>query len=68
MPEYARALKEGGRLLLSGFLEEDVQPIVSSATACGLSLVNTASREGWFCLAFVRDWSQGTISQRLCHR
>lgn len=68
MPEYARALKEGGRLLLSGFLEEDVQPIVSSASACGLSLANTASREGWFCLAFVRDRSQGVISQRLCHR
>ncbi len=43
----ARLLSEGGDLLMSGFLEEDVPAILASAAECGLQHIATRSREGW---------------------
>lgn len=53
MPLYASALRKGGKLLLSGFLEEDVAAILSCADANGFmsydSMVpSVRSREGWY--------------------
>lgn len=47
MSSYAAALTPGGDLVMSGFLEADVPAIVSAAAELGLSLVGTASRDGW---------------------
>ena len=47
LPSYAAALERGGDLVMSGFLEADVPAIVSAAAELGLSLVGTASRDGW---------------------
>ena len=47
MPSYAAALTAGGDLVMSGFLEEDVERIVAAAAAEGLEHVATQSREGW---------------------
>ena len=47
MASYAAALTPGGDLVMSGFLEADVPAIVSAAAELGLSLVGTASRDGW---------------------
>ncbi len=47
MPAYAAALTEGGRLAMSGFLEEDVPTIVAAARAEGLDHVATRQRDGW---------------------
>ena len=43
----ARLLSSGGDLLMSGFLEEDVEAILASAASFGLHHVATHSREGW---------------------
>lgn len=47
MPAYAALLTEGGDLLLSGFLEEDVPTVTASAVAAGLSFAEVRTREGW---------------------
>ena len=47
MPSYAAALQPGGDLVMSGFLEPDVEPLVARAAELGLRLVATQSREGW---------------------
>lgn len=47
MPRYAEALAQGGRLAMSGFLEEDVPAVVAAARAEGLEHVATRRREGW---------------------
>lgn len=43
----SRLLNEGGDLLMSGFLAEDVPAIISSAESFGLHHVATLAREGW---------------------
>lgn len=47
MPAFAAALDAGGRLLMSGFLEEDVPIIDSSATEHGFDVESVREREGW---------------------
>ncbi len=47
MPAYAKALRIGGDLLLSGFLAEDVEMLVTCAERLGMHHVETRSREGW---------------------
>lgn len=50
---YARSLRKGGLLLLSGFYDspEDKEPIIAEAAAQGLALEGSRSRGGWCCLA-----------------
>ena len=52
LPTYARSLKRGGTLLVSGFYDADSAVIIDAAKALGLSLAGTSSREGWSCLEF----------------
>ena len=47
MAQSARMLTEGGDLLMSGFLEDDVRDIISSAESVGLKHVQTIERAGW---------------------
>lgn len=49
---YVEALNEGGKLLLSGFLVEDIADITTSASERGLCPVAQSEEEGWVCLVF----------------
>ena len=44
---YARLLKKGGTLLLSGFLEQDVEALVAAAERYGLRRTATRARGEW---------------------
>lgn len=54
MDQMSQRLKEGGFLLTSGFLEEDIELVVEAAQQNGLQLTKTMRREKWRCLAFVK--------------
>lgn len=56
MPAYAAALTEGGRLAMSGFLEEDVPAVVAAARAEGLDHVATRQRDGWMLVLARKPW------------
>ena len=45
----------GGDLVMSGFLEPDVGPIVARAAELGLRHVATQSREGWMLVHVRRE-------------
>ncbi|MDE7305119.1 MAG: 50S ribosomal protein L11 methyltransferase [Alistipes sp.] len=47
MKAYAAALLPGGDLLMSGFLQADVEAVVAAAGQEGLSCVDVVSRDGW---------------------
>ena len=47
MPSFAEALPSGGRLLMSGFLGEDVSIIEVSAAEYGFVVEHVAERDGW---------------------
>ncbi len=47
MARYAEALEEGGVLLMSGFLEQDVDILESKARELGLTPSGTRVRDGW---------------------
>lgn len=50
MPTYARSLRRGGVLLLSGFFDGDVPMLLDAATAAGLHPVDSRTLDGWACL------------------
>lgn len=52
LPTYARCLRPGGLLLLSGFFDADVPVLYDAVTALGLLADGRLSRDGWACLAF----------------
>lgn len=49
---YVEALNDGGKLLLSGFLIEDIADITTSASERGLYPIAQSEEEGWVCLVF----------------
>lgn len=49
---YIDALNEGGKLLLSGFLVEDIADITTAASERGLCPIAQSEEEGWVCLVF----------------
>lgn len=51
---YVEALEEDGHLLLSGFLEGDVEDITKAATALGLTLVENLCEDEWQALRFIK--------------
>ncbi len=53
MQAYARVLKPGGTLLLSGFYEHDVESLRDKAETLGLRLVQQKSRNEWTALRLV---------------
>lgn len=53
-PEYIKALDSCGKLLVSGFLEEDIDLIEATYTDLGVTSVNHASLGKWQMLEFVK--------------
>jgi ribosomal protein L11 methyltransferase len=51
---YVAALNSGGHLLLSGFLQEDIDDITYAATSLGLTPKRALSDEGWHALSFTK--------------
>lgn len=49
---YVEALNEGGKLLLSGFLIEDIADITTAVSVRGLCPIAQSEEEGWVCLVF----------------
>lgn len=49
---YSEALNKGGRLLVSGFLSDDIAAIEEHITSLGFALCDTIDDEGWVALAF----------------
>lgn len=52
--QYVAALEQGGALLLSGFLAEDVEDITNAAMALGLTFVECLMEDEWRALRFVK--------------
>lgn len=50
MHHYARTLRCGGSLLLSGFFEGDVVGLEECVVDAGLSVVEVNLRDGWACM------------------
>lgn len=51
MARYAAALHKGGVLLLSGFLEEDIEAVRSAARRNDIAVEEVDSDNGWVCMA-----------------
>lgn len=51
---YAAALSSGGKLLLSGFLGEDVEAIREAATTLGFECTGIEAEEEWRALSFTK--------------
>ncbi len=54
LPTYARSLRRGGSLLLSGFYEADVPAIRTAAESLGLPFIGLSTRDGWACVEFAK--------------
>lgn len=52
MNSFANVLNIGGKLFMSGFLEEDLQPILDKAESIGLSLKSKQVKDGWVATCF----------------
>lgn len=52
MADMAANLKPGGKLLCSGFLEEDIPLVLAEAEKAGLTLGKALAREKWRCICF----------------
>ena len=52
MPAYAKVLKDGGELWLSGFYAEDIPHLTKAAEAVGLQHIETKERGDWRWLKF----------------
>ncbi len=52
MSEYVRLLKEGGKILFSGFYEEDISDMENSATQNHLRLLKNENKDSWSALLF----------------
>ncbi|MDE6783060.1 MAG: 50S ribosomal protein L11 methyltransferase, partial [Paramuribaculum sp.] len=51
---YAKSVKSGGTVLLSGFYRADVAIVREAAEACGLTYVSTTDDNDWACVELVK--------------
>ena len=58
MPLYAQHLAPGGKLLMSGFYESDIDELIGQASAFGLSKVSSIIKESWASLLLTRSSEQ----------
>jgi ribosomal protein L11 methyltransferase len=54
MPRLAGEVAPGGRLLLAGFIEKDVERLLETCGASGMELVARIEVRGWVCLVLGR--------------
>lgn len=47
MPQFGRRVCEGGYLLMSGFLGEDIVPITASTLDCGFAVESVKQKDDW---------------------
>lgn len=52
LPAYARTLRNGGNIILSGFYMEDTNIVKDAAEACGLKLMDISSDNNWASMLF----------------
>jgi len=52
MPTYAKSIKKGGQLLLSGFYESDIKQLVEETEKNGFELQEKRNKETWAALRF----------------
>jgi ribosomal protein L11 methyltransferase len=55
MNHYARELVPGGKLLLSGFYEKDIDDLKQEASKFGLTEMTRDNRETWACLLLQKN-------------
>ena len=55
IPTYARSLRKGGMLFISGFYVEDMPMIQGVAENSGLQYATHDSMDGWCCIKFVKS-------------
>ena len=55
MEAYASMLGAGGRLFVSGFLEEDTESISACARSVGFAPAGVRTRDGWVAAAFTKE-------------
>lgn len=54
MPDYARMLKQGGKLVVSGFYSADAQIVADEAERFGLVRVSQLADNDWMSIVFVK--------------
>lgn len=54
LPTYARSLRRGGHLLVSGFYDADAPAVVAEACSRGLSELESKTLDGWSCVHFMK--------------
>lgn len=54
MPRYAATLEMGGVVVISGFLEQDIEILTARAIELGLTFVESRVRNGWVAMRFDR--------------
>lgn len=55
MEAYDKTLSEGGKLVVSGFLAEDVEILTEKAASLGYKLVNHRTNDSWQALEFIKS-------------
>lgn len=53
--EYARAMKPGASVVLSGFYREDIPVVAAAGQAAGLSHIHDSSLDNWACLTMKKN-------------
>ena len=52
LPRFSKSIREGGRMILSGFYLEDIQALTEAAEKLGFSLLKVESEQEWAMLLF----------------
>lgn len=55
LESYRKALKENGKIIMSGFLESDCPTLIRKASRHGMQLANQATRNSWAILTFTKE-------------